>query len=293
MLDITLEQLVGVLGQPTKRVGHQYYFRCPACAQVGGDNSGDNLLFNDHKQLLKCFACEDGARQVLQMINQNVPRNVHIHKQPTHNKALWWQINNENLWQYWIESYNEMTDDARQWLNNCGITNDTITEWMIGFDCSPSIVKIGPCVCFPMISINHNNQLVGFELREIGKQKIIRHTYDSPKCLCTIWGNKQASKLVICEGFKDAYSFLQIIKAKNKQDDFAILTPSHGVNAIIDCLDGVNFTQYKRCFLLLDNDNAGTTVTNEIIDKYAFFEDIRHLLGQYKDVNELWLGNYA
>lgn len=293
MLDVTLEQLIGVLGQPTKRVGHQYYFRCPACAQGGGDSSGDNLLFNDRKQLLKCFACEDGAQYVLRMINRQMPHTTPIHKQPIYNKVLWWQINNENLWQYWAESSDEMTDDVRQWLNNCGITNDTIAEWMIGYDADPSIVKIGPCVCFPMISVNHNKQLVGFELRQVGKQKIIRHTYDSPKCLCLIWGNVKSSKLVICEGFKDAYSFLQIVKLKQKDDDFTILTPSHGVNAIIDCLSDINFTQYKRCFLLLDNDAAGTAVTNEIIDKYVFFEDARHLLGQYKDVNELWLGKYA
>lgn len=293
MLDVTLEQLVDILGGPTKHIGHQYYFRCPVCAQNGGDTNGDNLLFNERKRLLKCFACDSGAQYVLKAINKkNTSININ-HNTVKKDLPFWWQTNSSNLWQYWIEAYTEMTECAQQWLNNCGIDNDTINEWMIGFDSNPSIVKIGPCVCFPMISLNHNRQLVGFELRQIGKEKIIRHTYDSPKCLCIINDPPKANKLIICEGFKDAYSFLQIIKQKQQYEDFTILTPSHGVNSIIDALKDVDFIQYKKCFLLLDNDEAGSNVTNEIISQYKFFKDVRHLLKQYKDVNELWLNEYV
>lgn len=293
MLDITVEQLTNVLGGPTKHVGHQYYFKCPACSASGNDTHGDNLLFNERKQLLKCFACDEGARQVLRLINQQQPIQQVNRMTQHYNSKLWWQSNRDNLWQYWALSYDEMTNEARKWLNNCGIMDDTIQEWMIGFDSSPSIVKIGPCVCFPMISINHDNQLVGFELRQINKEKVIRHTYDSPKCLCMISDSITATKLVICEGFKDAYSFMQIVKQKEQQQDFTILTPSHGVNSIIDSLKDVNFTRYKKCFLLLDNDDAGSDVTNKIMQEYRFFKDIRCLLKQYKDVNELWLNEYV
>lgn len=293
MLDITLQQITSVLGGPTKHTGHQYYFRCPACAQLGRDTHSDNLVFNERKQLLKCFACDDGAQYTLKLINERRPVRTISREPQHHHTQSWWQNNYDNLWQYWILSHNEMTNEARQWLNDCGITNNTILEWMIGFDSNPSIVKIGPCVCFPMISLNHNNQLVGFELRQIGSEKIIRHTYDSPKCLCIINDNVNASKLIICEGFKDAYCFLQIIKIKQQQQDFTILTPSHGVNSIIDALKDVNFTQYNKCFLLLDNDDAGSNTTNNIIEQYNFFKDVRHLLNGHKDVNELWLNEYV
>lgn len=294
MLDITLEQLIGVLGEPTKRAGHQYYFRCPACALTGGDRSGDNLLFNDRKGVLKCFACDDGAKYALHLINKNSPQAKHTIKSVASKPVeSWWQANTNNLWQYWVEANDEMTKDARRWLNDCGITNETIEEWLIGFDGNPSIVHIGPCVSFPMISINHNNQLVGFELRQVGKNKVIRHTYDSPNCLCIIADNKDATKLVICEGFKDAYSFMQILKKKNNLQQYTILTPSHGVNTIIGNLNALNFSRYTKCFLLLDNDEAGTKVTQEIKAQYKFFKDARSILKDHKDVNELWVKEYV
>lgn len=293
MLDVTLEQLINILGKPTKKIGHQYYFRCPSCSQNGGDTSGDNLLFNERKGLLKCFACDDGARHVLHLLKQKTNNIAAIPTPHRRETPIWWQANNTNLWQYWGEAYQEMTEDVRYWLNSSGINDETIDEWMIGFDSNPSIVKIGPCVCFPMISINHDSKLVGFELRQVGKEKIIRHTYDSPKCLCLINDNLMATKLIICEGFKDAYSFMQLLKVKKQKEDFTILTPSHGVNSIIDGLADVDFTRYKKCFLLLDNDKAGSEVTEAIIQKYPFFKDTRHLLRGYKDVNELWKEQYA
>ena len=293
MLDVTLEQLTYVLGEPSRHVGHQYYFRCPACAQHGGDTSCDNLLFNERKGLLKCFACDDGARYTLDLINKKAK-----HIKPTQRSSgivskLWWQENKNNLWQYWIEAHEEMTEDVRQWLNEQGVTNKTIQEWMIGFDGNPSIVKVGPCVCFPMISLYHDLQLVGFELRQVGDNKIIRHTYDSPKCLCVINSHTIATKLVICEGFKDAYSFMQIIDIRGQKEQFTILTPSHGVGSIIDCLGCIDFARYNQYFLLLDNDDAGDKVTEQIIKKYNLFKDSRKILKQYNDVNELWLGEYA
>lgn len=299
MLDIKLDELIKVLGQPTKCTGHQYYFRCPSCASLGGDNSGDNLLFNEYKGVLKCFACEDGAKEALKLVNKWRKNNDIKSYAPTvindvgRSFKMWWENNEQNLWQYWIEAHEEMSTKALRWLDSCGIGKDVVDEWMLGYDNNPTILKIGPCVAFPMISLNHNERLVGFELRQVGKEKVIRHTYDAPKCLCIIADNKDATKLVICEGFKDAYSFWQIVNNKNIQNEYTILTPAHGVDDIIDNLKDVNFTRYKKCYLLLDNDAAGNRVTDKIIDKYPFFKDQRKILKQYKDVNELWMGEYV
>lgn len=293
MLDVTLKELVTVLGSPSKQSGQQFYFRCPACSAGGGDTSCDNLLFNAKKHVLKCFACEDGAKEALRLVNlwrkdHNIDTisNAKVEQKP---QKLWWKQNKENLYQYWIEAYEELNNDARRWLHNCGIRDDTIDELMIGYDENPTILNIGSCVCFPMISLNHDLQLVGFELRQIGKQKIIRHTYDAPKCLCVVCDCKSAHKLIICEGHKDAYSMLQILVDKGVKSEFTILTPAHGVDDIIDNLTGIDFNRYTSCNLLLDNDQAGDRVTEKIIREYPIFKDVRSFIKPYKDVNEYFV----
>lgn len=295
MLDVTLNELISVLGNPTRTTGHQYYFRCPACSSMGGDTSGDNLLFNDKKGVLKCFACDDGAKEVLRMINSKRHDNGYTPtaNMPRKQYTPWWQKNIDNLWQYWVEASNEMTAEARQWLHNCGILDETIDEWMIGFDSDPNIVHIGPCVCFPMISLNHDNQLVGFELRQVSDKKVIRHTYDAPSCLCCIADNNKARCLVICEGFKDAYCFMQFLKLKKILQQFTILTPAHGVSDIYHNLDVVNFTRYDYCYLLLDRDEAGDRETKKIMKQYHFFIDRRDMLGECEDVAEWWTKKYV
>ena len=298
MLDINLNELIEILGTPTKSAGHQYYFRCPSCAQFGGDTSCDNLLFNERKGVLKCFACEDGAKETLKLLNQwrrdnNVPTISSPQPSPIKQVKLWWEINSENLYQYWCEAYDEMSDRAIEWLKGCGITKQLVDEWMIGYDKDPSILKIKECVAFPMISLNHDGRLVGFELRQMGREKIIRHTYDAPRCLCIINDNKDANKLIICEGFKDAYSMWQILESKGRRHEFTILTPAHGVDDIVNNLKDINFTRYKSCHLVLDNDAAGDRVTQQILQKCSFFKDERRMLHGRKDVNELWLAEYV
>ena len=49
-LDIDYNELVSVLGEPSRNAGSQHYFQCPACAAGGGDTSRDNLLFNSRRR---------------------------------------------------------------------------------------------------------------------------------------------------------------------------------------------------------------------------------------------------
>ena len=294
MLDVTLDELIKVLGNPTRTAGHQYYFQCPACAQSGGDTHCDNLLYNDRKGVLKCFACDDGAKEALRLINANRNSSTyevlhrHTEKKPT---KLWWQENAENLYIYMIEAHEEMPNYVTKWLwENYGIDQDTINECDIGFDNQPNMVSIDASIIFPMFSLKHDSQLVGFELRQMGPKKVIRHTLDAPSCLCAIWGPMNAEYLIICEGFKDCYCLLQLLKQKvgDKINKFLICTPAHGCRDIVKNIPDANLTGFKKCYLVLDNDEAGDKATEEILKQYPFFIDKRAILKGYKDVCEYW-----
>ena len=134
---------------------------------------------------------------------------------------------------------------------------------------------------------------VGFELRQVGDKKYIKHTHDAPSCLCVIDDNKDANYLIICEGFKDAYCFRQFLKTKKILEQFTILTPAHGVDDIFNNLNVINFTRYECCYLLLDNDKAGDKETAKILEQYPFFIDKREMIGVNEDVADWWMRSYV
>lgn len=289
MLDIELSDIVNVLGQPTKKSGHQYYFQCPVCKSRGEDSSRDNLLFNDNKRVLKCFACDDGAKEVLRLINQNKTRNTRsagYNPEQTKIKPKWYELNKDNLLEYLFESIEELDLTAKNYLNNRCISLKTAELCGIGSDTNPNMVSIGHSITFPMFSMNNNEQLVGFELRQLGSKKIIKHTLDSPTCICAIYGKTNANNLFITEGFIDAYSLLELLGDKADKHNDLIATGSHGCKSILPSLSGIDFSNYKNYYLLLDNDEAGEEATRSIISEYPFFKDKRDLLRGCKDINE-------
>lgn len=288
MLDIELSDIVNVLGTPTKKSGHQYYFQCPACKSRGEDSSRDNLLFNDNKKVLKCFACDEGAKEVLRLINQNKPRNIkpsYRGSEQTKVRPKWYELNKDNLLEYLFESIEELDPIAKNYLNNRCISIRTAELCGVGSDNNPNMVSIGHSITFPMFSLNHDEQLVGFELRQLGDKKIIKHTLDSPTCLCLVYGSlRLAENLIITEGFIDAYSLLELLQ--DKAENYLIVTGSHGCKSILPSLSDIDFSNYINCYLILDNDEAGEEATRSIISEYPFFKDKRSLLRGCKDINE-------
>ena len=81
----------------------------------------------------------------------------------------------------------------------------------------------------------------------------------------------------------------------NLKHDYYILTPANGVSDIINHLPSIDFTQYKTCYLLLDNDEAGDKATSEILEQYSFFIDKRSFLkkNNLNDVAEYWRFKYG
>lgn len=286
MLDVSLEDVIRALGSPTKKAGNQYYFGCPACTNRGEDSSKDNLLYNDSKKLLKCFACDDGAKEALKLINKQKEFNGYTYKpKQTIEKPKWFEINKDNLLQYALAVEDNLSTKAIAYLNSRCISKDVAFKCSIGYDESPSMVKIGESIVFPMFSLNHNEQLVGFELRQLHGGKVIKHTLDSPSCICAIYGKRSAKNLIITEGFIDAYSLLELL-GEEKSDNYLIATGSHGCKSILPSLSGIDLTLYQNHYLLLDNDEAGSEATSKIIENYKFFKDKRELLKDCKDVNE-------
>lgn len=289
MLDVELKDIINVLGQPTKKSGHQYYFQCPVCKSRGEDKSRDNLLFHDAKKILKCFACDEGSKEVLRLINQNKPRNNTSNcsnLESIKSKPKWYEVNKDNLLQYLFATMDEINLSAQRYLFNRQIMHKTIELCGIGYDDNPNMVSIGSSITFPMFSINHNEQLVGFELRQLGDKKIIKHTLDSPSCICAVYGKKYATNLFITEGFIDAYSLLELLGDKTDKHNDLIATGSHGCKSILPSLAGIDLSIYKNCYLILDNDEAGEEATKSILSEYPFFKDKRSLLRGCKDINE-------
>ena len=277
MLNITTEQLIAVCGSPTRISGSQYYFRCPVCSAGGGDKHGDNLLFNESKGLLKCFAC-GGERQVLQMIYDK-----HFAYQPIRTvsrlKVKWYEINKDNIYNYYMATVIEpkpfdVIEKYFKW------PKESLDD--VGYDPNPSHLfpsLTEPSLIFPVIT--QNDEIVGFEARAITNKKI-RHTKDLPNCLA--YFKSGYDSLVICEGFKDAFTFC-LLYPNIKKD---IATPSNGVGTLLQALQSINLNKYKEIILVLDNDNAGNEETIKIISQFGNkFKDGRKVLKGKKDIWEL------
>lgn len=300
-LDITINDLKRVLGEPTRVNRHQYYFRCPECAKHGADRSGDNLLFNSDKGLLKCFACDDGAKEALKLINQSkdvsasssyIVGNVE-HKEPNY----FYQNNINNLFDYWEQAIQELQSNKiyyKKLTNKHYIEKDVAQDLGIGLDLEPNfpnLSKMEPCFVFPMIMPKYGNLITGFELRQIEGEKVIRRSPSIPTSLCKVWGLDRCIKdkkhAVIVEGFKDACNLYSLFKNSNKKLwEWFIYTCPHGVGSLLGCMEDIDWSQFNGCYLILDNDEAGDGMTEKVLQRYPFFKDKRNLLKGFKDISD-------
>lgn len=297
-LDIDINELREVLGRETKSKYGTYYFRCPECASRGKDTKGDNLIFNSSNGKLRCFGCGTGQYEVLKKINELRQKNGHWQQSKEERKEktvakrqLWYELNKSELFQYMIEANEELLEakPVVDWLyKKHYINKQSIIDCGIGLDADKN------AVCFPIFSTVHEQVLVGFEYRLIGDKKQIWRTKDTPACLAHIWGKTSAPNLIINEGFKDAYCLKQMLDLQDKAKDYYILSPANGCTDIINHLSSIDFSKYKTCYLLLDNDEAGDKATNEILNEYSFFIDKRNFLkrNNLNDVAEYWRFKY-
>lgn len=298
---ITEEEVVSILGSNYRVQNDELVWRCPACPN--GDKSGDNLKFNRTKHILKCFACDYGAeitgiiarRRYEKLMGQQytapvrqVPR---VEQQPKEK-----EIKENELSNYYMECNKNliMNDDIlRKMFLKHTILPLTAIECNIGYD------KNKDKLVFPSIAIGKNpmdNTLFfnnGAEYREYEGEKTVRRISGYDARICSIWYSPSAIQAIICEGYKDAYNLVQYLKLTqpNMINKTSIFTVQNGTNSINtnNCLQKVNWNLFDKCYLLMDNDEAGNKAIETAQSLFPRMIDYRaEMLEGYNDIEQLF-----
>ena len=329
-MELTLNDIQEYLGQTGRKIGQEIVFQCPYCL----DKAKDNLHFNEKKGILWCFANEQHNKDILseimkkkheskRMENKEIPAYIknqekYLYYMELCNSALLGTLTKD-----WIDAVNEqdMFEDneynfyldlinsdkprlAREYLEaQIGINKDTIKISGLGLDFFKNKWV------FPIFDMSAN--LVGFEYRYKDlKQKKIWRQQGTPKCMAIVYGC--GKNLYICEGYKDCYLMIQILKHHNMLDNSTIVTSSNGVSHTLDVISNIQFSKYDNIYLCLDNDkikekvvkngkpqDVSRQMTKAIIEKYHFIKDRtpkftdEELKQGYKDIADIWKLKYS
>ena len=287
--NITLADIREVLGQNGKKSGGNWVFQCPICQ----DSSADNLVVKGNGAYIHCFSCanNEGGKYVLTEIERKrakeKEKTVVVNETP--------RFLDKELQEQYIEYMvltNELLLKDQQLLDllyeKRGIDKQTVIDCSIGFDDTENHWVI------PIFSLKYDAMLMGFEyrLKNFGKYangSKVRREKGYITDICPVWGRKKAKTLIIAEGFWDAYSLHQYLRNIG-DNDHTIYSCSNGVTSLVNVMNRIAFANFNEVKLILDTDEAGSKVTNEIISRFPFIKDKREFLfkGDYKDVNE-WL----
>jgi len=289
---ITLADIREVLGQNGKKSGDNWLFQCPICQ----DSSCDNLVVKGNGEYIHCFSCynNEGGRFVLGQIErqraQEKNRNVHYINEYIPPRFLDKELQKQYI-EYMLLANEKLLAD-QQLLNllyeKRGIDRQTVIDCGIGYDDTEEHWVI------PIFSLKYENMLMGFEYRRKNFDKYdngskVRREKGYITDICPVWGREKAKTLIISEGFWDAYALHQYLRNKG-DDDHTIYSCSNGVSSLFNVMNRICFANFNEVKLILDTDDAGNKVTDEIISKFPFIKDKRNFLfkGGYKDSNE-WL----
>lgn len=288
--NITLADIRDVLGQNGKKSNDNWLFQCPICQ----DSSCDNLIVKGNGTYIHCFSCSnnEGGKYVLSEIEKKRAKEreqerIVANEQPRFlDKELQFQyilymsITNEYLLEHdeLLDLLYKKRGIDRQTVIDCGIGyDDTEEHWVI-----------------PIFSLKYDYMIMGFEYRRKNFDKYnngskVRREKGYITDVCPVWGREKAKTLIISEGFWDGYALHQYLRNKG-DDDHAIYSCSNGVTSLVNVMNRIYFANFNEVKLILDTDEAGDRVTNEIISHYPFIKDKRGFLfkGGYKDSNE-WL----
>ena len=266
-------------------------FQCPICQ----DSSCDNLIVKGNGAYIHCFSCtnNEGGKYVLTEIEKKraeerrKEQNMVVNEKP--------RFLDKNLQEQYVEYMclaNEQLLGNEQLLNllyeKRGIDRQTVIDCGIGYDDTEEHWVI------PIFSLKYDGMVMGFEYRRKNFDKYdngskVRREKGYITDICPVWGREKAKTLIISEGFWDAYALHQYLRNKGN-DDHTIYSCSNGVTSFLNVINRICFANFNEVKLILDTDEAGNKVTDEIISKFPFIKDKRNFLfkGGYKDVNE-WL----
>ena len=315
---ITLEEVVSILGQPLRKRGDNYEWKCPACPN--GDKSRDNLKFSETKHIIKCFACDFGqevtaiiARRRFEKAQGNeddTPKSYEFERkaptisdvpEPPKVKEI---PQNELSVYYWSchVALMQRRDILKKMWEKHTILPRTATECMIGYDPKkdmlvfPSTAIGADPTQARMIECEDN----GAEYREYEGEKKVRRISGYEPRICRVWNDFGGFTMcgILCEGYKDAYNLYQLLKMIDPErlSYTAIFTVQNGTNSINTngCLQKVNWKRFDEMGILMDNDTAGDHATEVAQDLFPKFVDLRpKYLNGLNDVQKVFKENYA
>lgn len=305
---ITEEEVVAILGTNYKVQGQELCFRCPACP--GGDKHGDNLKYNRQKHVLKCFACgfekeiceiiarrrfeKQGNSGYQQPAQESYTFERREAPEQTEQALKTKEIAQEYLAEYYLAcNYRLMRDKnlLRKIYEKHTIMPATACSCFIGYDDKKDMLV------FPSRAVGKdptdNLSIVdnGAEYREYEGEKVIRRISGYDAKICAVSSKAFVMHGIICEGYKDAYNLIQIMKMTNPEllNCTAIFTVQNGTNSInVDnCLQKVNWHRFETIGVLFDDDTAGDKATEIAQELFPIMKDLRkEYINGYNDIQE-------
>lgn len=304
MLDnITLDDLIKQLGKPTRKIGNEYIWQCPYCM----DSHKDNLKYNEQKRVLKCFANDTHASDILRDINKAMGINTYnTNLKPINRPTVTPKLTEEQIEEnilYMLDCERELAKNKKALAHlqlKRGITAQTATRYGLGIDKELKrwVIPIW------QYQTSFNPIIIGFEYRpallpnaikekrtdaEKEAKKGISRKKGSLSQLAMI-NNKplNADSLIIVEGFFDGLALWQYLEEQKQADKYHIVTPSNGISVLSKQISSINFTAYKKFFLYVDSDEKTEPIAQSIIEQYPFIQLVK-LDCNCKDFNEHYL----
>jgi DNA primase len=154
---------------------------------------------------------------------------------------------------------------------------------------------------FPCRDITHTDRdrVIGFEYRRSNwkpfrsENKCIKQKGTVSKLVQVNSRKKDMNNCIVLEGFIDAYCYYQFAHDKGNTDKLHILTPSCGVNSLVNNVEKFDFGSYEKVTFLLDTDKAGLEATHKLNELYPDFNYNVSLPKPFTDFGEWYLENKA
>jgi len=276
---LTFADIVTYLGEPVKTTGGHSYWQCPICL----DNSKNNLIYTQSKELLTCFANNQHSHEIYKNIRNNVKE---VSFKPEVVKPIKEKPKVSIDMEYIYKCEYELMNDVKSQdfiFKKRGLTYDTCSFMGIGID------RNKKCWVFPIFNMDF--ELIGAEYRPGDLSKKGLHKASGTYAeLCPVNRIEDADSLVITEGFIDAYTLWQHFEESGESSKWQIMTPSNGVGTIKNLLSSIPTSKYKKVVFWIDNDEAGEQARQDI-KKLANFDFYFKMVdcSCCKDINEWYL----
>jgi len=271
---VSLNELISVLGQPEKRQGTYYYWQCPSC----NDNSRDNLVFNEQVAIFMSHCClGKGSKEVYAKIMQA--------RKTTNQPVVIKRTQEEIVINHWanISRLNENTKAQNYFFKKRGISPQAQDDLQIG-------LTVDKRWSFP---ISNKDEMAGFEFRDSlllsGKEKNITKELIQHNFLASII-HEEAKKLIVLEGFIDAYSFYEYLLKRGMQYDYHIMCVVNGCQDLPKLINTIKSYNYDEIIILFDNDERGRDAVAKASEVASFrFKRLLVPCDCCKDMNEFLL----